>query len=36
MWLGIHFRTADERGSRMGQKIAEWALDHYFKPAEDD
>lgn len=32
MWLGIHFRTADELGSEMGQRIADWALDHYFAP----
>jgi hypothetical protein len=36
MWLGIHFRTADEVGSRMGQQVAGWALDHYFRPVEDD
>lgn len=32
VWLGIHFRTADVRGARMGQKVADWALDHYFRP----
>ena len=26
-------RTADTRGARMGQQVAEWALDHYFRPA---
>jgi hypothetical protein len=36
MWLGVHFRTADEVGSRMGQQVAGWALDHYFRPVEDD
>jgi hypothetical protein len=35
MWLGVHFRFSDEVGSRMGQQIAEWALDHYFEPVED-
>jgi hypothetical protein len=34
MWLGIHFRTADEVGGRMGQQVAGWALDHYFRPVE--
>jgi hypothetical protein len=33
VWLGIHFRTADVRGARMGQQVADWALDHYFRPA---
>lgn len=32
MWLGVHFRSADEVGSRMGQRIGDWALDHYFQP----
>jgi hypothetical protein len=36
MWLGVHFRTADEVGSQMGQRIAEWALARYFKPVDDD
>jgi hypothetical protein len=36
MWLGIHFRAADETGSRMGQRIADWVLARYFKPVEDD
>jgi hypothetical protein len=36
MWLGIHFRTADELGRRMGERVARWALAHYFKPVDDD
>jgi len=32
VWLGYHFRTADVRGARMGQQVAEWGLDHYFRP----
>ena len=32
VWLGYHFRTADVRGARMGQQVAEWGLDHYFGP----
>jgi len=32
VWLGYHFRTADTRGARMGQQVAEWALDRYFGP----
>jgi hypothetical protein len=36
MWLGIHFRHADEVGRDMGEKVAGWALDHYFQPVEDD
>ena len=32
IWLGIHFRTADVRGVRMGQQVADWALARYFQP----
>jgi hypothetical protein len=34
IWLGIHFRSADVRGAQMGQQIAEWALDRYFRPVD--
>jgi hypothetical protein len=30
VWLGIHFRTADTGGVEMGERVADWALDHYF------
>jgi hypothetical protein len=33
VWSGIHFRTADEVGAGMGVEVANWALDHYFGPA---
>jgi hypothetical protein len=36
VWLGIHFRTADTAGAHMGQRVADWALTHYFRPTEDD
>jgi hypothetical protein len=32
VWLGIHFRTADEVAIDMGTAIANWGLDHYFQP----
>jgi hypothetical protein len=35
VWLGIHFRFADTLGAQMGQQVAEWALDHYFRPVHD-
>jgi hypothetical protein len=31
VWSGIHFRTADQVGSGMGKKVADWSLDHYFQ-----
>jgi hypothetical protein len=33
--LGIHFRTADTAGVKMGQHVANWALGHYFRPLGD-
>jgi hypothetical protein len=33
VWSGIHFRTADEVGAAIGVEVANWALDHYFAPA---
>jgi hypothetical protein len=35
VWLGIHFRFADTGGVDMGQRVAHWALTHYFGPRED-
>jgi len=32
IWLGIHFRAADVDGVKMGQKSANWVLDHAFLP----
>jgi hypothetical protein len=33
VWLGIHFRTADEVAISMSTRIANWGLNHYFEPA---
>lgn len=32
VWSGIHFRTADVVGNRLGREIGEWTMDHHFKP----
>jgi len=32
VWSGIHFRTADVLGNRLGKNVADWALDHNFQP----
>ena len=32
VWGGIHFRTADTEGARIGRKVARWARAHYFHP----
>jgi hypothetical protein len=33
IWLGIHFRTADVAARTLGVTLADWALNHYFRPA---
>jgi len=30
VWSGIHFRTADEDGARIGKNVAKWREKHYF------
>ena len=34
VWLGIHFRTADEDGARLGKEVARWVGAHAFVPTE--
>ena len=36
VWSGIHFRTADEQGARMGREIARWRDRHYFGPVNEN
>jgi hypothetical protein len=31
VWGGIHFRTADEQGAKLGRTVANWEHAHYFK-----
>ena len=35
VWSGIHFRTADVVAAQMGTSVANYALDHYFKPTKE-
>jgi PAP2 superfamily len=32
VWSGIHFRTADEQGERIGKQVARYREEHYFQP----
>jgi PAP2 superfamily len=32
VWSGIHFRTADKHGAKIGRQVAEWRREHYFQP----
>jgi hypothetical protein len=34
VWGGIHFRTADVQGARIGKQVARWTDRHYFAPVE--
>jgi hypothetical protein len=31
VWSGIHFRTADEAGAKIGRDVAQWRERHYFR-----
>jgi hypothetical protein len=32
VWLGFHFRNSVIRGEELGNNVADWELDRYFKP----
>ena len=32
VWLGFHFRNSVEQGEKLGNDVADWELDRYFKP----
>jgi hypothetical protein len=32
VWSGIHFRTADEQGERIGRQVARYREQHHFQP----
>ena len=32
IWAGLHFRTADEQGERIGSQVARYVGDRYFEP----
>ena len=32
IWAGLHYRSADLQGKALGQKVADYAADHYFQP----
>jgi PAP2 superfamily len=36
VWSGIHFRTADEQGARIGRQVANWRNTHYFRPVRGE
>ena len=34
VFQGLHFRSADEQGARLGRHVAEWVADHAFRPVD--
>jgi hypothetical protein len=36
VWGGIHFRTADEQGAKLGAKVAKFEQKHFFQTVGDD
>jgi len=32
IWAGLHYRTADVQGAKLGQEVAHYARLHYFQP----
>lgn len=34
MYLGIHFRTPDAQGARLGKDVARWVDKHFFQRAK--
>jgi hypothetical protein len=36
VWLGIHFRFADDAARRQGTRIAHWVADRFLRPVRDD
>jgi hypothetical protein len=34
VWSGIHFRSADEQGERIGKQVARYREEHYFQPEQ--
>jgi hypothetical protein len=35
VWSGIHFRTADRQGQRIGRRVASYRQGRYFRPVDD-
>jgi hypothetical protein len=35
IYLGIHFRTADEVARDQGEHVSNWAFENFLKPLDD-
>jgi hypothetical protein len=36
IWLGIHFRFADEAARRQGTRVSQWVFERFLRPVRDD
>jgi hypothetical protein len=36
VWLGIHFRFADEAARRQGTRVSQWVFERFLRPVHDD
>ena len=36
IWLGIHFRFADEAARRQGTRVAQWVFERFLRPVHED
>jgi hypothetical protein len=36
VYQGIHFRTSDKVGYKVGRRVAKWAFKHFLRPVDDD
>ena len=34
VWQGLHFRSADVQGARIGKNVADWVSANFFQPAD--
>jgi D-aminopeptidase len=35
VYIGYHWRTSGEVGSRLAERVARWSLKHYFRATSD-
>jgi hypothetical protein len=36
VWGGIHYRTSDLVGAKMGKEIGTWVVQHFLKPIDEN
>jgi hypothetical protein len=34
VWIGFHFRNSVKQGEKVGNRVADWELDRYFRPTD--